>query len=207
MNKGVLNISHSFLVARVIFKIYVCTPACSLPQQSFSSGVLLPEMMESETPPPISPPNRAEDPEVSCRRISPDQQAVQGTMKTKPDDTSTIQGIGCAVPTGTNNRGPGLSILQPETTHRSSKHIPLKVFRTPSAALRDPEMPDTLTDTLQHAPVSEEHRTLMGTVVRRILSVKSGLNEAFMSMLRGFEVHNVIFSIVLETQNAPVYRQ
>ena len=47
---------------------------------------------------------------------------------------------------------------------------------------------------------------MMGTVVERILSAKSGLNEAFMGLLRGFEVCNVIFLIVLYTQNAPVYR-
>ena len=100
-------------------------------------------------------------------------------------------------PCGTNNKGPGLSDLQPETTLRSSKHIPLKGVRTPTAASRDPEAPDTWTDMLRHAPVSEEHHTLMGTVVERILSAKSGLNEAFTGLLRGFEVHNIIFSIVL----------
>ena len=59
---------------------------------------------------------------------------------------------------------------------------------------------------LQHASVLEEHRTLMSTVSGRILSVKSGLNEAFMSLLRGFEVRIIIFSTVLYTQNARVYR-
>ena len=119
-------------------------------------------------------------------------------MKTRPEgDTSAVQGPGCAAPTGTNNKGPGLSDLQPEMTLRSSKHIPLKGVRTPTAASRDPEAPDTLMDILRHAPVSEEHRTLMGTVVERVLSAKSGLNEAFTSLLRGFEVRNVIFLIVL----------
>ena len=61
----------------------------------------------------------------------------------------------------------------------------------------DPGAQNTLMDMLRHASVSEEHRTLMGTVVERILSVKSGLNEAFTGLLRGFEVCNVIFSIVL----------
>ena len=32
---------------------------------------LLPEMMESETPPLVSPPHGADDPEVSSRRVSP----------------------------------------------------------------------------------------------------------------------------------------
>ena len=36
----------------------------------------------------------------------------------------------------------------------------------------------------------------MGTVVEKILSAKSGLNEAFMSLLRGFEVCDVMFSIL-----------
>ena len=83
-------------------------------------------------------------------------------MKTKPEgDTSAVQGPGCAAPTGTNNKGPGLSKFQGMTQPAS-----------------DPEAPDTLMDILRHAPVSEEHRTLMGTVVKMVLFAKSGLNEA-----------------------------
>jgi hypothetical protein len=37
----------------------------------------------------------------------------------------------------------------------------------------------------------------MGTVVERILSARSGLNESFMSLLRGFEVCDVIFLIAV----------
>ena len=112
-------------------------------------------------------------------------------MKTLPEgDTSVAQGPGA------NNKGPRLSDLQPETTLMSSKHIPLKGVRTPSAASRDPVALDTLMDILRHAPVSEEHRTLMGMVVERVWSVKSGLNEAFTSLLRGLEVRSVI-SIIL----------
>ena len=51
--------------------------------------------------------------------------------------------------------------------------------------------PDTLMGLLEQAALSEAHRTLMDTVVERISSAKSGLNEAFTSLLRGFEVHNV----------------
>ena len=47
-----------------------CSPDRSPSRQSSSSGDLLPEMMESETP-PASPPHGAGDPEVSSRR-SPD---------------------------------------------------------------------------------------------------------------------------------------
>ena len=46
---------------------------------------------------------------------------------------------------------------------------------------------------LEQAAISEAHRTLMGTVVERISSAESGLHEAFMSLLRGFEVRKVIY--------------
>ena len=53
--------------------------------------------------------------------------------------------------------------------------------------------PDTLMGLLEQAAISEAHRTLMGTVIERISSAKSGLNEAFTSLLRGFEVRKVIY--------------
>ena len=158
-------------------------------------------MMEGDTPPQVSSPNRADDFEVSSRRVSPDQQVVRGMMKTLPEgDTSVAQGP------GSDNKGPGLSGLQPETTLGTNEWIPSKGGRTPTAASGDPEAPDILTDMLRQASVLEEHRTLMGTVVERVLSVKSGLNEAFTSLLRGFEVCDIIFPTVLYSQNAPVYR-
>ena len=48
--------------------------------------------------------------------------------------------------------------------------------------------PDVLMGLLEQAAISEEHCTLMGTVVERISSAKSGLHEAFTSLLKGFEV-------------------
>ena len=122
-------------------------------------------------------------------------------MKTLPEgDTSVAQGPGA------NNKGPGLSGLQPETTSGTNRWIPSKGGSTPTASSEDSEAPDILTNMLRQASVSEEHHTLMGTVVERVRSAKSELNEAFTSLLRGFEVRNVIFLIVLQTQNAPVYR-
>ena len=43
------------------------------------------------------------------------------------------------------------------------------------------------------AVVSEAHRTLMGTVIERISSAESGLHEAFMSLLKGFEVRETVY--------------
>ena len=48
--------------------------------------------------------------------------------------------------------------------------------------------PDILTGRLERAALSEEHRSLMSTVLMKISSATSGLNEAFISLLKGFEV-------------------
>ena len=52
---------------------------------------------------------------------------------------------------------------------------------------------DVLRDLLERATISEEHRTLMGTVIERISSAESGLHEAFMSLLTGFELREMMY--------------
>ena len=53
---------------------------------------------------------------------------------------------------------------------------------------------DVLKSLLERATISEEHRTLMGTVIERISSAESGLHEAFMSLLKGFEVRETMYA-------------
>ena len=48
-------------------------------------------------------------------------------------------------------------------------------------------------EALQRVSIVEEHHTLMGVVVEKVQSAKSGLNEAFTGLLTGFEVCDVIF--------------
>ena len=57
--------------------------------------------------------------------------------------------------------------------------------------------PNTLTGLLESAALLEDHRTLMGTVLERISSAQSGLNEAFRSLLKGFEVSSKIRRFLL----------
>ena len=59
------------------------------------------------------------------------------------------------------------------------------------------DRPDTLTGLLEQAALSEDHRALMGMVFVKISSPTSGLNEAFTSMLKGFEVHNEIHNFLV----------
>ena len=43
-------------------------------------------------------------------------------------------------------------------------------------------------EALRGASVMDEHRVLMGTVIEKVQSAKSGLNEAYSNLLTGFEV-------------------
>ena len=58
----------------------------------------------------------------------------------------------------------------------------------PPATSAQPEVPDTLSVALKSASIIEEHRALMGAVIEKIQSAESGLNEASISLIRGFEV-------------------
>ena len=114
--------------------------------------------MESETPPPATPPHEAGEPEVSSRRVYPDPPRPEGN------------------PLAT--RSPQYSA--PKESNRKSSE--------PSGVRSD-----TVKDLLEQAAISEVHRTLMGTVIERISSAKSGLHEAFMSLLKGFEVREIVY--------------
>ena len=147
-------------------------------------------MMESDTPSPASSPNRVDGLEVSSWRAPPNRQVAQETRKELREGGASItQG------SGIKNDGPKLSGLQPDTMLEVGKQIPSMERRAPAAVSEDPGVPETLTDMLRRASVSEEHRALMVTVVEKVVSAKSGLNEAFTSLLRGFEVCDVMLPI------------
>ena len=55
--------------------------------------------------------------------------------------------------------------------------------------------PDVLTDLLERAALLEEHRSLMSAVLKKISSATSGLNEAFTSLFKGFEVCSEKYTI------------
>ena len=55
--------------------------------------------------------------------------------------------------------------------------------------------PDVLTGLLERAALSEEHRSLMSMVLKKISSATGGLNEAFTSLLIGYEVCSEKYTI------------
>ena len=50
---------------------------------SSSSGDLLPEMMESDTPPSAAPPDEAGEPEVSSQRASPSPEGPESSVPSR----------------------------------------------------------------------------------------------------------------------------
>ena len=58
-----------------------------------------------------------------------------------------------------------------------------------------PEAPDNLLGALRIASIDEEHRTIMSAVIKKVQSAKSGLTEAFASLLTGFEVCKICKNI------------
>ena len=135
-----------------------CSSGLSPSQMSSSSGDLLPEMMESETPPPDSSAQEAGNPEVSSWRASPDP--------VRQEDNP----------------------IDPRSPQRSAPEESRQKSPAPSGVRSD-----ILRELVGRAAISEEHRTLMGMVMERISSTESGLHDAFMSLLTGFEVREMIF--------------
>ena len=58
----------------------------------------------------------------------------------------------------------------------------------PLATSVQPEVSDALLVALKSASIVDEHRALMGAVIEKIQSTGSGLNEACINLIRGFEV-------------------
>ena len=81
------------LYLRRLTEILPCRSDLSPSQQSSSSGDLLPEMMESGTPPPAVPPGEASDPEVSLRRVSPSPDPKKGRQTSPAPSGARSEGL------------------------------------------------------------------------------------------------------------------
>ena len=134
------------------------------------------------------------------RRIS-GQGEVQEAVRAAPKgETSAAGHMGEQTPMDADDRGhiqfgsQSNTIPQTHTAPESGKQPPSKEGGAPIPPVTSvhPEVPDTLLEALRGASIVEEHRILMGTVVERVQSAKSGLTEACASLLTGFEVCDVI---------------
>ena len=94
-----------------------------------------------------------------------------------------------------SSRRASLDSMRPEDNPivaRSPQHPALEEGKQKSLAPSGMRS-DALRDLLKRATISEEHRTLMSTVMKRISSTESGLHNAFMSLLMGFEERIMIY--------------
>ena len=138
--------------------------------------------MDNGSLPAASSPKAMDDTEVLSRRI-PGQVEVRETIRVGPEgETSGAGHMGERIPMETGSGGHIQFIPQPDTvpeppTAPESGKQPLSKeggAPTPSMTSVHPEAPDNLLEALRGASIVEEHRILMGTVVERVWSVKSG---------------------------------
>ena len=82
------------------------------------------------------------------------------------------------------------AIPETNTAPESSRRPPSAGGGVPvsSAISVQPEVSDALLAALKSASIVDEHRALMGAVIEKIQSAESGLNEACISLIKGFEV-------------------
>ena len=149
------------------------------------------------SPPPAYSPGARDDTEVLSRRTAPNRGGAQDAVREAPQgETSTAGHMGEPIPMETGEEGRIQFGPQPNTipeTHtapESGEQPPLKEggASPPPVAPVHPGAPDDLMGALRSASIVDEHRTLMGAVIEKVQSAKSGLNEACSSLLTGFEV-------------------
>ena len=82
------------------------------------------------------------------------------------------------------------TIPEAYTAPESSEQPPPKGGGVPIPPVTSvhPEAPDNLLEALRGASIVEEHHILMGMVIEKVRSIKSGLTEACSGPLTGFEV-------------------
>ena len=87
------------------------------------------------------------------------------------------------------------SLAGPEGSRMSPRSPPCPAFEKGHRTSPAPSgaRSEELKDLLGRASISEEHRALMDTVIRRISSVESELYEAVRSLLIGFEVREMMY--------------
>ena len=90
---------------------------------------------------------------------------------------------------------------EPPVVLDSGRRPPSKRGETPvSVTSVHPEAPDNLLGALRNASIDEEHHTIMSAVIQKVQSAKSGLTEAYASLLTGFEVSEEYVKILPHRQ-------
>ena len=167
-----------------------CSPARSRTEQSSSEDLLSSDAMESGTPPKAPSPKYMNNAEASSQK-DPGQGGEEEIVKAAPGgQTSGAGDMGEKIPMGVVSGG-HLEFGSPPDAIPETNMAPASSRRPPSAGGGVPVPSATSVQpevALKNASIVDEHRALMGAVIEKIQSTESGLNEACISLIRGFEV-------------------
>ena len=91
------------------------------------------------------------------------------------------------------------NLAGPKGSHMAPRSPPCSAFEKSNRTSPAPPgaRSEVLKDLLGRASISEEHHTLMGTVIERISSAESGLHEVVRSLVTGFEVREVMYLLTV----------
>ena len=146
--------------------------------------------MESGTPPKAPSSKQVNNTEASSQQ-DPGQGGEEKTVKAVPGgQTSGAGHMGEKIPTGADGGGHLEFGSQPDaipetnTAPESSRQPPSAGggVPVPPAISVQLEVPNVLLAALKSASIVDEHRALMGAVIKEIQSAESGLNEACISL-------------------------
>ena len=115
-------------------------------------------------------------------------------MKAAPGGQTLGAGdMGEKIPMGANGGGhlefgsqPG-AVPETNTAPESSRRLLPAGGGIPATSIQL-KASDAMLVALKSASIVDEHRALMGAVIEKIQSAESGLNEACISLIKGFEV-------------------
>ena len=147
--------------------------------------------------PPKAPSSKQVHNTEASSQKDPDQGGKEETVKAAPEGQTAGAGhMGEKIPMGADGGGhiefgtEQDAISETNTAPESSRqpHSAGGGMPVPPATSVQPEVSDALLVALQDASIVDEHRALMGAVIEKIQSTESGLNEACISLIRGFEV-------------------
>ena len=152
--------------------------------------------MGSRTPPKAPSSKQVHNIEASSQK-DPGQGGEEKTVKAAPGGLTSGAGhMGEKFPMGADGGGHLEFGSEPDAipetnTAPESSRQPLSAGGdmpiTPATSVQ-PEVSDALLVALKSASIVDEHRALMGAVIKKIQSAESGLNEACIGLIKGYEV-------------------
>ena len=142
--------------------------------------------MNSLSLPIATSPRPTDDAEVEYQKGTSQEEVV---LEEPQGDLPDFKRKGDETPKGSKS-GPGPNTApEPSVVLESGRRPPSKKGKpTMPAASVQLEASDNLLEVLNGASINKEHRTIMSAVIQKVQSAKSGLREAYASLLIGFEV-------------------